>query len=34
VQGQDVVQILSGLSEGQQVVVRGTDQVQTGQHLS
>jgi hypothetical protein len=34
VQGQDVVQIVSGLSEGQQVVVRGTDQVQTGQHLS
>lgn len=34
VQGQDVVQILSGLTEGQQVVVRGTDQVHAGQEVS
>jgi HlyD family secretion protein len=33
VQGQDVVQILSGLNEGQQVVVRGTDQVRSGQEV-
>jgi HlyD family secretion protein len=33
VQGQDVVQILSGLSEGQRVVVRGTDQVRSGQEV-
>jgi multidrug efflux pump subunit AcrA (membrane-fusion protein) len=32
-QGQDMVQILAGLSEGQQVVVRGTDQVRTGQDV-
>jgi HlyD family secretion protein len=31
VQGQDMVQILSGLSEGQRVVVSGTDQVRPGQ---
>jgi HlyD family secretion protein len=34
VQGQDVVQILAGLTEGQQVVVRGTDQVHAGQEVS
>jgi HlyD family secretion protein len=34
VQGPDVVQILSGVAEGQQVVVRGTDQVRPGQELS
>ncbi|MBX6355002.1 MAG: HlyD family efflux transporter periplasmic adaptor subunit [Micromonosporaceae bacterium] len=34
VQGQDVVQILSGLTEGQQVVVRGTDKVRAGQQVS
>jgi multidrug efflux pump subunit AcrA (membrane-fusion protein) len=34
VQGQDVVQILAGLTEGQQVVVRGTDQVRAGQEVS
>jgi HlyD family secretion protein len=33
VQGQDVVQILSGLDAGQQVVVRGTDQVRAGQEV-
>jgi HlyD family secretion protein len=33
VQGQDVVQILAGLTEGQQVVVRGTDQVRAGQEV-
>ncbi|HEU4426453.1 MAG TPA: efflux RND transporter periplasmic adaptor subunit [Pilimelia sp.] len=33
VQGQDVVQIVSGLGDGQQVVVRGTDQVRAGQKL-
>jgi len=33
VQGQDVVQILSGLSEGEQIVVRGTDQVRAGQEV-
>jgi HlyD family secretion protein len=34
VQGQDAVQILSGVAEGQRVVIRGTDQVHTGQDLS
>jgi multidrug efflux pump subunit AcrA (membrane-fusion protein) len=34
VQGQDVVQILAGVTEGQQVVVRGTDQVRAGQQVS
>jgi len=33
VQGQDVVQIVSGVGDGQQVVVRGTDQVHAGQKL-
>jgi HlyD family secretion protein len=33
VQGQDLVQIVSGLDDGQQVVVRGTDQVKAGQKL-
>jgi multidrug efflux pump subunit AcrA (membrane-fusion protein) len=33
VQGQDVVQIVSGVGDGQQVVVRGTDQVRAGQEL-
>jgi multidrug efflux pump subunit AcrA (membrane-fusion protein) len=33
VQGQDVVQIVSGVTDGQEVVVRGTDQVSQGQEL-
>jgi HlyD family secretion protein len=33
VQGKDAVQIVSGVRPGQQVVVRGTDQVQQGEHL-
>jgi hypothetical protein len=33
VQGQDLVQIVSGLGDGQQVVVRGTDQVHAGQQV-
>lgn len=33
VQGQDLVQILSGVEPGQQVVVRGTDRVKTGQRI-
>jgi HlyD family secretion protein len=33
VQGQDLVQIVSGLADGQQVVVRGTDQVHAGQEI-
>jgi HlyD family secretion protein len=33
VQGKDAVQIVSGVRPGQQVVVRGTDQVQQGQQL-
>lgn len=33
VQGQDLVQILNGVSDGQRVVVRGTDQVSSGQQL-
>ena len=33
VQGQDLVQIVSGLSDGQSVVVRGTDQVSAGQQV-
>ena len=32
-EGQDVVQIVSGVGDGQQVVVRGTDQVRAGQKL-
>lgn len=33
VQGQDLVQIVSGVEAGQRVVVRGTDQVEQGQEL-
>jgi hypothetical protein len=33
VQGQDLVQIVSGLDDGQSVVVRGTDQVSPGQQV-
>lgn len=33
VQGQDLVQIVSGVEPGQQVVIRGADQVETGQRL-
>ena len=33
VQGQDLVQIISGLDVGQRVVVSGTDRVTTGQEL-
>ncbi len=33
VQGQDLVQIVSGVGDGQQVVVGGTDQVRTGQQV-
>lgn len=33
VQGQDLVQIVSGVEPGQQVVIRGTDRVETGQRL-
>jgi multidrug efflux pump subunit AcrA (membrane-fusion protein) len=33
VQGKDAVQIVSGVRPGQQVVVRGTDQVRQGQHV-
>lgn len=33
VQGQDAVQIVSGLTEGQRLVVRGTDRVKTGQQV-
>jgi HlyD family secretion protein len=33
VQGQDLVQIVNGVQPGQQVVVRGTDQVRSGQQL-
>jgi HlyD family secretion protein len=33
VQGQDVVQIVSGVAPGDSVVVRGTDQVTAGQEL-
>jgi hypothetical protein len=33
VQGQDLVQIVAGLDDGDPVVVRGTDQVSPGQEL-
>ena len=33
VQGQDVVQIVSGVAAGDSVVVRGTDQVTPGQEV-
>jgi HlyD family secretion protein len=33
VQGQDLVQIVSGVQPGQKVVVRGADQVRSGQQL-
>jgi hypothetical protein len=34
VQGEDVVQVTSGLSAGQQVVVGGADQVRAGDKVS
>jgi HlyD family secretion protein len=34
VQGQDLVQIVSGVADGERVVVRGTDQVRSGQEVS
>lgn len=33
VQGQDLVQILSGVEPGQQVIVRGTDRIKIGQRI-
>jgi multidrug efflux pump subunit AcrA (membrane-fusion protein) len=33
VQGEDTVQITSGLSEGQAIVVAGVDQVSSGQEV-
>jgi HlyD family secretion protein len=33
VQGEDLVQVLSGLQPGERVVVIGTDKVRAGQHL-
>jgi hypothetical protein len=33
VQGEDVVQVLSGIDAGQRIVVAGADQVKTGQEL-
>ncbi|GAA4696223.1 efflux RND transporter periplasmic adaptor subunit [Phytohabitans rumicis] len=34
VQGQDLVQIVAGVADGERVVVRGTDQVRPGQEVS
>ena len=33
VQGEDVVQVVSGIGPGQRIVVGGTDQVRAGQEL-
>lgn len=33
VQGQDLVEIVNGVEPGQQVVIRGTDRIETGQQL-